>query len=397
MNVVRSTVPSLLLSFLSVCAMASPEPLCVIKPSAMPRSWQPSPELVTTLSEARWSADEAKDAEYAVQRGLDELTDYFSHRPSTVMHLGEDAVEPFLDATYSAANMLTLQVAARDEGRRVLTALLEPSVRRQPESATCQEYSRLVTFTIYSHALLPASDVRIPHMVALTNAAYHACGSLSVAMGYDYRQKLAAQELSTDDVWDLLMWSITLTDALVVPDLDLPDGSRDLPPALWRFLADYPFVGARAYQKGASDNRFYDTAYLVTHIAYLPTGYGRHPIYIADAPNVYHFLRENFYLVLQMDELDLVAEFVDLFRQYGCTERTDLQVRDGTRQLLKLFHASDDHWMSYRGPHEPADISEYDTVHKAWTGMAGVRVRVPEAAKPGTYGGVVRQWLGYPQ
>ena len=118
MNVVRSTVPSLLLSLLSVCTMASPEPLCVIRPSRMPRSWQPSPELETTLSAARWSADEAKDAEYAVQRGLDELTDYFSRRPSTVMHLGEDAVEPFLDATYSAANMLTLQVAARDARRR---------------------------------------------------------------------------------------------------------------------------------------------------------------------------------------------------------------------------------------------------------------------------------------
>lgn len=250
-----------------------------------------------------------------------------------------------------------------------------------------------MTFTIYSRALLPANDARIGHLVALTNAAYHACGSLSAVMGYDYDRKLAGRELSTDDVWDLVMWSITLTDAQLVPGLELPDEARDLPPTLWRFLAHYPLVGARAYPKGALDERFYNTAYLVTHIAYIPTGYGRYPIYIADAPNLYRFLRENFYAVLDMNELDLLAEFVDLFRQYGCTEQTDLQVRDGTRYLLKLFHASDDHWMSYRGPHEPAQVGEYDIVHKAWTGMAGVRARVPEPAATGTYGGVVRQWL----
>jgi hypothetical protein len=98
-----------------------------------------------------------------------------------------------------------------------------------------------------------------------------------------------------------------------------------------------------------------------------------------------------------MGELDLLAEFVDLFRQYGCTERDDLQLRDGTRYLLKLFHTAGDHWMAHREPNEKAKVSDYDAVHKAWTGMAGVRVRVPEPAKPGTYGGVVRRWLGYPR
>jgi len=397
MNSLRSTFLLMLLSFVCVCATGSPEPLCVIRPTAMPRNWRPSHQLQNGSSAAPWSANEANDAAYAVMRGLDELTDYFSSRPATVLTLGEDAVEPFLDASYSAANMPTLQAAARVQGRRILTPLLARYVGREPESATCREYSPLVTFTIYSRALLPANDSRIAHLVALTNAAYRACGSLSAVIGYDYHRKLAGRELSTDDVWDLVMWSITLSDAQLVPGLELPNEARDLPPALWRFLAHYPLPGARAYPKGALDERFYKTAYLVTHIAYIPTGYGRYPIYIADAPNVYRFMRENFYAVMEMNELDLLAEFVDLFRQYGCTEQTDLQVRDGTRYLLKLFHASGDHWMSYRGPHEAAQASEYDLVHKAWTGMAGVRARVPEPAEAGTYGGVVRQWLHEPR
>ena len=171
-------------------------------------------------------------------------------------------------------------------------------------------------------------------------------------MGYDYRRKLAAANVSTDDLGDLVLWSVSFTDAQLVAGLELPAEARDLPPALWRFLAHYPLPGARSYRNGASDTRFYDTAYLATHIAYIPTGYGRYSIYVEDAPSLYRFLRENFYAVLEMGELDLVAEFVDLFRQYGCTEQDDLQVRDGTRYLLKLFHGAGDRWMAYREPYE---------------------------------------------
>jgi hypothetical protein len=328
---------------------------------------------------------------------LDELSDFFSNRPAAVAALEGDAVEPFIDSFYAAANMPTFQLAARDQARRVLTPLMAPYLGRGSDSATCTEYSSLLALTIYAHVLLQAGDARMPMMVALTNAAYHACGSLEAAMGYDYRRRLAAENLSTNDVWDLAMWSINFTDAQLVEGLELPAEARDLPPALWRFLAHYPLAGARAYPDGALNRKFYDTAYLATHIAYIPTGYGRHPIFIADAPDLYRFLRENFYAVLEMGELDLVAEFADLFRQYGCTEQDDLQLRDGTRYLLKLFHTAGDRWMAHREPYETAKVSDYDAVHKAWTGMAGVRVRVPEPAEPGTYGGVVRQWLGYPR
>src|SRR5947207_15923583 len=98
-------------------------------------------------------------------------------------------------------------------------------------------------------------------------------------------------------------------------------------------------------------------------------------------------------LSFETGEVDLVAEFVDLFRQYGCTERNDLQVRDGARYLLRLFHAAGGRWMAHREPYEEKDISEYDLIHKPWTGMSGLRPRIPESPEPGTYGAVVRSWL----
>ncbi len=397
MAMTRSAILLLLLTYGCATTRPEPEPLCVLAHAAMPESWRPTGQVQKSLSAAPWLDSEAQDAVYAVERGLDELSDYFLNRPAAVAALGGDAVESFIDAAYAAANMPSLQIAARDQARGVLTQLMAPYLGRGSNAASCDEFSSLLKLTTYAHALLQAEDPRMPVMVTLTNAAYHACGSLEAAMGYDYHRRLTAENVSTDDVWDLVMWSIRFTDAQLVPGLELHAEARDLPPVLWRFLAHYPLAGARAYPDGASNETFTGTAYLATHIAYIPTGYGRHPIYIADAPGLYRFLRENFYAVLETGKLDLTAEFVDLFRQYGCTEQNDLQLRDGTRYLLKLFHAAGDHWMAHRGTNEKGERSDYDIIHKAWTGMAGVRVRVPEPPGPGTYGGVVRRWLGHPR
>ncbi len=387
----------LMLLVTSGCAPERPEPLCVLSPDIMPESWRPSGAVQKSLSAEPWSNNETKDAEHAVIMGFDELRAFFSNRPTAVADLGIDAVEFVIDSSYSASNMPALQMEARELARQNLTKLIAPHLAHGSRLATCKEFSTLLDLAIQANALLPQEDARIPAVVALTNASYRSCGSITMAMGYDFHQRLAAENISTDDVWDLAMWSITFTDAQLVPGLELPAGARDLPPALWRFLGHYPLVAARAFPEGARHPAFYDTAYLATHIAYIPTGYGRHPIYIADAPWLYRFLRQNFYPVLEMGELDLVAEFVDLFRQYGCTEQNDLQLRDGTRYLLRLFHSAGDRWMTYREPNEPANTGDYNEVHKAWTGMSAVRVRIPAPPKPGTYGYVVRAWLGHPR
>ena len=147
MKCVRRAIVFSLLAAMGFGATATPEtltgdaePLCVIAPAAMPREWRPANPLPNSLSGNTWTSAEAKDAEYAARRGLEELTDYFSARPQSVLTLREDAVEPFLDASYAASNTPDLRRAALDEGRRVLTPLLEPYLRRQPESAKCDEY-----------------------------------------------------------------------------------------------------------------------------------------------------------------------------------------------------------------------------------------------------------------
>jgi hypothetical protein len=71
-----------------------------------------------------------------------------------------------------------------------------------------------------------------------------------------------------------------------------------------------------------------------------------------------------------MGELNLVAEFAASLRQHGCTAENDVQVRDGTRYLLNLFHAGADQWMTYREEGgTDADVDSYDLVHKAWSAL----------------------------
>jgi len=383
-----------LLLLLCGCGARTAEPVCVLDPAAMPESWRPSGARQKTLSTAPWSAEESKDALHAIDRGMAELTGFFAYRPAAIAALRDDAVEAFIDLSYAAANTPALRSAAREQALRMLTLLMAPYLAQAPEQIACSEARQVLSYTNYARDLLPPGDARMPAMVARTNAAWRACGSLAAAMGYDYRARIASPKTTTNEAWDLTMWTITLIDARLVPGLELSAEAREMPAAAWHYLAQYPLVGARGYPEREQSQAFYDTAYLATHIAYIPTGYGRHPISVADAPAVHAFLRENFYAVLEMGELDLVAEFADLFRQYGCGEANDLQLRDGARYILKLFHAAGDSFMARREPWERDVVPAYTAIHKPWTGMAGLRVRVPEPPAPGTYGGIFRQEVG---
>ncbi|MCK5711155.1 MAG: hypothetical protein KAI25_00405 [Hyphomicrobiaceae bacterium] len=393
----RKTCITILLLLMSTGSLAGkPEPLCVLSPAAMPESWRPPGEAQKGLSRAEpWSQSEAKDAEYAIKKGLDEIIDLFSKRPSAVPEIWEDSVGALIEVTYSSANKPGIDAVARDTAQRNLTMLIDPYIKRGARTAKCDDFGKLLPLAIYAHKFYPAKDPRTGTMVALTNSAYRACGSFKKAIDEeDDPEILQTKDVPTEDVFDLVIWRLLFIEAELYPDIELPAESREFSPALWRFLETYPLAGSSAFKKGAWNEEFIEIAYLATHIAYIPTGNHRYPIYIEDSPKLYRFHRENFYPVLQMGELDLVAEFVDSLRQYGCTAENDLQVRDGTRYLLNIFHDGKDRWMAYREQDETdKDVDDYDLVHKAWTGMLGVRIRNIEPAEPGTYGGVVRSWL----
>lgn len=371
---------------------------CKISVEEMPESWRPTGATQNRLPTAVWSASEANEAAFSIRTGVDEMVRLYAQRPTAAKELWEDSVASLIEVTYSGANAPAVDTAARDGARKNLTALISPYLQRDARTATCAEYEQVMPLAIHAHNNYESHDERIGKMVTLANASYRACGSVGAVMNIDYQPILAGTKATTDDVaFDMVIWSLLFTEAQAVPGLDVTDEVRRFPESLWRFLTAYRLAGASDYPDKGENSDFIETAYLATHIAYLPTGNHRFPIYVEDSPALYNFHRENFYAVLEMGELDLVAEFVDTLRQYGCTEENDRQVRDGTRYLINLFHAGGDQWMSYREPGETdKDVDNYDLVHKAWTGVLGVRSRVLEQPGPGNYGGVVREWLQTP-
>jgi len=296
-------------------------------------------------------------------------------------------VEVFIDASYGAEAMPIFQERAQSQARQMLGVVVAPYLISK-ERYDCGRWAELVTLVVYQWALDPQGEATT-QLVESANQAWATCENLTEAMGSSFRDTLADPKAHNDAIYDLVMWSITLTEAQLVPSLDLAPDAPSLLPLLWKYLANYPIPEARHKKNGANDPAAYDGAYLATHIAYIPTGYGRHPITREMAPWLYRYLRANFYSVLEMGELDLVGEFVDLFRQYGCSEHNDRQLRDGSRHLLELYAAAGQRWMSHRESYETPESNPYDLIHKPWTAVAGLRLRTPLPSQKGNYGDVV--------
>jgi hypothetical protein len=281
--------------------------------------------------------------------------------------------------------------------------LLKPYLKLDPRSAQCDEFEDLLPLVIFAHTLYPPNDARTDAVTRRTNAAYRACGSFAAATENILDNILSDKPADPVDIdhleelFNLYAWALLFIEAELYPDIELPAEAREFGPAAWKYFETYRLVGASRFKEGVDDDRFITLADLATHIAHVPTGLHRFPLYVKDKPDLYDFLRQNFYPMLQSGDRDLFALFVDTLRQYGCNPENDVQVRDGTRHLLDSFHKGGDRWMSYRDIRKSeTDPIEYVKVHHAWTAVLGIRERKPEPPAPGTYGSVVRGWLPPP-
>lgn len=380
----------------------TPDQLCMLDPAKMPASWRPSPEVKKSLNSVPWSEAEAKDAEYAKRTGVDEMLNLFKE-PSAVQKVYDDSIAALLQVTYASANQPELDAKIHDAARANLTALLTPYLERKPETAKCSEFEDLLPLTIFAHRLYPADHELTNVITKRVNAAYRACGSLETATENIFlkvrRDNQEPDEYIDylEDLFNLYAWALLLIEAELYPDIELPDEARAFGQKAWNYFETLPLPRAREFENGIKDEAFITLADLATHLSHIPTGLGRFPLYVSDYPELYGFLRENFYPMMQSGDRDLFALFVDTLRQYGCTPENDVQVRDGTRYLLKSFHERNDKWMNYHEERKSfADPIEYIQIHHAWTAILGIRERKLTPPQPGTYGSLVRRWLSSP-
>ena len=375
-------------------------PLCVLDPAKMPESWRPPPELLEASSLAPWSKREARQAQRAVELGVDEMIAHFRRRPAAVDDLWDDSVEALIQVTYASANPPALDAKARAAASGNLTRLIGLSLTRTPDPGrlTCSDFEDLLPLAVFAHELYPANDPRTEQITGHANAAYRACDSLEDAIGHDYRLILALEQAPTEPLFDLHVWALWFMAAEAHPAIELPEETRAFGPALWSYFETYRFAGAGEFEKGARDKDFIAIADLAPHVVHIMTAVNRFPLYVADSPALYRFHRENFYAVMQLNELDLFASLVDTLRQYGCTPENDFQVRDGTRYLIERFDEGGERWMDFRQDGETdANIDDYGLIHYPWTAVLGIRDRRLEHLGPVGRGDIAGRWLPYRQ
>lgn len=282
-----------------------------------------------------------------VHAGVEEIASYFDAHPDVPALLGHDGLQCFLDTARGAP--VPLRHRCNDLARQWFDPVVE---------WVAEDYGALLPFVVTAHELFGDG----PRTLQLRETVNDLVAPVDELIGHDWQQ-------GSD--YQLLLWLVCLLDAAAVPGVQLPPDLARFAPRVWQRLVDHPFVDAADCEQGAMSDAFYDAAYVATHIGYVPTGYGRHRLREADHPRLFAYLRRNFDAVLQMGELDLVAEFVDLFRQAG----TDAPlVGRGTEHLLAL-HEQAGSWMGHTEPWDELEPPPYDLVHKAWTGIAGVRRR----------------------
>jgi hypothetical protein len=395
----RRALTTLLAMSMSTAALAqAAAPLCVIDPAQMPMSWRPTAEIAADLSSEPWSPREAVDVQASIAFGVVEMLDYFEKHPAAAPDMWEDSVGALIEVSYSTTNAPSLNAALHASAAQNLGLLMAAYLGEPGDDAACEDFEEVMPLAMYAERFHGATDARAAHMIAAANASLADCGSLSAAIGMPFPAILADPAITGEQVFDLVIWSLLFIEAELIEGFEVSAEMAEFSPALWTFLQTYEIKDAAAYEDGAYDDAFIEDAYLATHIAYIPTGNHRYPLYIEDMPWLYDFHRENFYAMLEMGELDLVAEVVDSLRQYGCTEENDIQVRDGTRYLLDVWHEGGESWMAYREPGETdSSVDAYDLIHKTWTGVLGVRPRQIEAPAEGTYGGLVRKWMPAPR
>lgn len=392
-------ISGLLLTVSSASLAETSQPLCVIDPANMPESWQPPAEMRRNLSLAPWSEAEAQDAEYAKETGVDEIIAHFQNKPSALETLWGDAIEALTQVTYASENTPEFDAKVHAAARDNLNTLTELFFKKKPDpdQVLCDDFERLLPLAIFAHSFYPAGDSRTVRITNSTNTAYRACDSLEAATDLDHHKILATQQADPDILLEVYIWALWFIEAELYPDIELPSETREYSKQLWNYFKSYDLAGSGEFKEGPWDDGFVAVADLAPHIAHIPTGTHRFPLYVKDHPDLYKYHRENFYAVMQLGELDLFASFVDTLRQYGCTPENDVQVRDGTRFMLKIFHEHKDRWMNYRQEGETdAEIDDYDIVHYPWTAVLGIRDRKPEPPEPGTYGGIVRSWIPAP-
>lgn len=297
-----------------------------------------------------------RERDEAVKRGLGWLESYFDD-DNHFMPVGLDAVTIFLEASITSRNPLIRDRAGRVA--HVLARRLEQHYVSEADSLEIPDVIDILDFLAEARPL----GFDPTRLLVVAERLFSESKSDEDVYGVPTGNLRGASE---DTIYEILMSAYSLEKAnaaygdrfkvgFQLKDILLFLKSRSLTP-----YGEYGDTGNRMAQ---------DHAYLATHMAYVLNNYGRIRLSEKDAPFLFKYLRDNYDAVLALEDIELVGEFIDVFRSMGYTSATDSMVRTGTRFLLQAQN-EDGSWGRWWDEEDP-----YDAIHYTWCAMAGLRDR----------------------
>lgn len=110
---------------------------------------------------------------------------------------------------------------------------------------------------------------------------------------------------------------------------------------------------------------FYDTVYAITHIIYTLNDYSVYLLRPRWLPQEFAFLKENLKEAIEMEDAEMVGEFLDALRAFGLKDTHPL-IQKGVEYLLAQQNL-DGSW----GDMEAGGV--YQRYHPTWTAIDGLR------------------------
>lgn len=378
----------------------SPGPVCVTERAALPEQWRASDDLRESLETRPWSVAESQQVARAIEAGVDEIIEHFESHLSAFVDLWDDSISALVDSTHASANDPALDYKIHRAARANLERLLKPHIVKAFEGDTCGDFQDFLPLAIFAHRLFGPEHEYTVWSINTVNDAYRHCESLEEATGIDPEYLSVNQnafDVNLEKLFDIYIWSVWFLEAERISELKLPVEAQKFAPIFWANIKKFHWPDAEDIEGGVRNKRFFTLADLAAHVAHIPTGVHRYPIYVEDDPELYDFFRRNFYHIMEQGDLDLFASFVDSLRQYGCTPQNDVHVRDGTRHLIRLFNDHDQSWMNYRKQRPRGEgPNHYALIHTPWTAVLGIRERKMISPRPGTLGAHIRRRLSLP-
>jgi hypothetical protein len=182
------------------------------------------------------------------------------------------------------------------------------------------------------------------------------CGEINPRGSKQCRRCGAALEMTSRyDVWcDALITAHAGRHYGITLGVPYADVARWLP-----VMRPYP-----AHTKGSTPE-FYDVLYAITHLIYTLNDYNIVHIGPGCLPQEFEYLTSTLHQAMEMNNPDMVGEFMDTLRTFGLTE-SDPLVRKGEEYLLSTQNP-DGSWGDTTDP----DI--YGRYHPTWTAVDGLR------------------------